>query len=232
MMPLIRQSYCPAENAPTLNGRRFEKGIVPYLAQDVPFLLNQLATLNQADPNAILTGKLDLQQVGAFGVSLGGIVGSEACRLEPRLRACLAMDAPMSTDVVQSGLRQPTLWITRDSETMRLERRRAGGWTETDIHEHQTTMRAVFENRRGHGYFVQVPGMFHVNLTDVPYWSPLLSWLGVTGPIDAQRAHDIINAYSLAFFDRYLKGQSAALLDGPPAHYPEVLFETRRPVVP
>ena len=73
-----------------------------------------------------------------IGVSLGGIVGSEACRIEPRLRACLFMDAPMPVEVVKSGLRQPALWITRDAETMRLERRRSGGWSEAEISAHQT----------------------------------------------------------------------------------------------
>lgn len=226
--PLIRQSYNPAEVAPTMNGGTFENGIIPYLAQDVTFTLNQLAALNQADPNAVLTGRLDLQNAGTFGVSLGGIVGSEACRLEPRLRACLVMDAPMPTDVIQSSLEQPTMWITRDAQTMRLERRRAGGWSETDINEHQTTMRAAFENLRGDGYFVQVSGMFHLNLTDIPYWSPLLPWLGAIGPIDAQRAHRIINAYSLAFFDQHLKGRPASLLEDTIKQYSEVLFESQR----
>jgi hypothetical protein len=121
------------------------------------------------------------------------------------------------------------MWITRDAETMRLERRRSGGWSEADISEHQTTMRATFKNLHGDGYFVQVPGMFHVNLTDVPYWSPLLSWLGITGPIDGQRAHRIVAAYTLAFFDRHVRGLPAPLLDGPAERYPEVLFETRHP---
>ena len=40
-------------------------------------------------------------------ISLGRIVGAEGCRLEPRLRACLVMDAPMPADVVQSGIQQP-----------------------------------------------------------------------------------------------------------------------------
>ena len=91
----------------------------------------------------------------------------------------------------------------------------------------RASMRAAFEHLRGDGYFVQVPGMFHVNLTDIPYWSPLLSWLGVLGPIEARRAHRIINAYSLAFFDWYVKGRPATLLEGPSAQYPEVIFEAR-----
>ncbi len=229
MMPLIRRSYSPAGVAPMLGGRAFDKGIIPYLAQDVSFTLNQLAAINEADPNAILTGRLDLQKVGTFGVSLGGIVGSEACRIEPRLRACLFMDAPMPVDVVKSGLQQPALWITRDVETMRLERRRSGGWSEVDISEHQTSMRAAFDNSRGKAYLVQVPGIFHVNLTDVPLWSPLLPWLGITGPIDAERAHHIVNAYSLAFFNRHLLGGAEAAIDDLARQYPEVMFDARTP---
>ena len=114
MIPLIRQSHSPTAIAPTLHRRTFEEGIVPYLARDVSFTLGWLDALNQADPNRVLTGRLNLQQVGTFGVSLGGIVASEACRLEARLRACLFMDAPMPMDVVKSGLQQPALWITRD----------------------------------------------------------------------------------------------------------------------
>jgi hypothetical protein len=71
--------------------------------------------------------------------------------------------------------------------------------------------------------------MFHVDMNDVPLLSPLASRLGVSGPIGGQRAHNIVNAYSVAFFDRHLKGQPAALLDGPAEQFPEVLFETRRP---
>ena len=231
--PAIDRSYMPESSdngAPQLNGRVLQGGsIVPALAQDVSFTLDRLADLNRADPNRILTGRLDLQRVGTFGVSLGGIVVGEACRTEPRLRACLVMDAPMPTAVVEAGLQQPSMWITRDAASMRFERQRAGGWTEAQIEAHQTTMRAVYESLPGAGYFVQVPGTFHSNFTDIPIWTPLASRLGFSGPIDAQRAHDIVNAYSLAFFDRHLSGRQAKLLDGPASHFPEVRFESRQP---
>ena len=199
---------------------------IPYLAQDAVFTLDQLVALNRADPNGILTGRLDLQRAGLIGMSMGAVVGGEACRVERRLRAGLLMEAFMPAEVVRAGLQQPIMWITRDADTMRLERRRSGGWPESDIHEHLTTMRSVYERLPGDGYYVQVPGMFHADMTDVPLWSPAASRFG---PIGVQRAHRIVNAYSLAFFDRHLKGRPAALLDGPAAQYPEVLFETRRP---
>jgi hypothetical protein len=93
---------------------------------------------------------------------------------------------------------------------MRLERQRAGGWPEAEIEAHQTTMRAVYESLPGAGYFVQVPGMFHSHFTDIPSWSTLASRLGLTGPIDGQRAHSIVNTYGSAFFNRHLSGRPAA----------------------
>ncbi|MCA9906280.1 MAG: carboxylic ester hydrolase, partial [Anaerolineae bacterium] len=90
--------------------------LIPYLAQDVVFALDQLTLLDQEDPQGILSGRLDLEQVGVFGVSLGGIIGPEACLIDARLRACLAMDAFVPGDVVRAGLSQPTMWISRDAE--------------------------------------------------------------------------------------------------------------------
>jgi hypothetical protein len=204
-----------------MNGWVFNGGVIPYFAQDVFFTLDHLVALNQSDPNGILTGNLDLQSVGAFGISLGGIVCSEACLKDPRFRACLVMDAPIPADVVQKCLRLPTMGITRDVKTMQLE-----GWSQEDISQTHITMRAMFEKSPpGEGYFVQVLGMFHVNFTDLPYWSPIFSLLGITGPIDGQGGHDIVNSYSLAFFNCHLKRSPAALLNGPTTQYPEVLLD-------
>lgn len=224
MDPLIRQSISPSVKVPTLNGRTFANGIIPYLAEDISFVIDQLAAVDSSDETSILRGKLDMQRVGVFGVSLGGIVVGEACHSDLRLMACLAMDAPMSATVRRSGLRQPTMWITRDAKTMRLE-----GWSEPDIVQHQTTMRSAFERSQGDGYFVSIAGMFHANLTDVPLYSPLTSRLGITGPIDSQRAHLIINAYSRVFFDRHLQGKPAFLLDRSRKPFAEVTLEKSPP---
>jgi pimeloyl-ACP methyl ester carboxylesterase len=227
---LVNQSLSPSEQAPFLFGQTFKDGIIPYLAQDVSFTLDQLAALNTRDPKGLLTGKLDLAQIGLFGMSLGGMVGAEACRLDPRIKACLVMDVVMTADVVHASLRQPSMWITRPADTMRLERQEDGGWSEQAIEQTQTTMRAVYNSLPADGYFVQVPGMFHIDFTDLDLLSPLVPIPGIIGgPIGSQRAHQIINAYSLAFFDTYLKGESEALLAGPSARYPEVLFEKHGP---
>ena len=228
ILTLNHQSVSPAENAPQLNGQTFKDGTIPYFAQDVSFILDQLAAMNTADPKSILTGKLDLEHTGIFGVSLGGMVGAEACLKDLRLKACLVMDVTMTADVVREGLQQPSMWITRPAETMRLERQKVGGWAEKDVEEHQTTMRAVYNSLPGDGYFVQVPGIFHIDFTDLNLLSPGFPLIGFIGPVGSQRAHEIVNAYSVAFFDKHLKGERVALLDGPAPQFPEVLFETRR----
>ena len=224
ILPLIMQSENAQTKAPTLYGKILPDGIIPYYAQDASFALNQMTGLNKSDPNHILTGRLDLGHAGVFGISLGGMNGAQASLKDPRFKACLIMDVNMTADVVKSGIQQPSMFITRDAETMRLE-----GWAEKDITQTLTNMRTVYESLPSDGYYVEIPKMFHVNFTDLPYWSPIVSQLGMTGPINGQRGFDIVNAYSLAFFDKELKGQSSSLLNGLSKQYPEVNFETRRP---
>jgi predicted dienelactone hydrolase len=227
VQPLIDQSISPAADAPGLNGQPLTSGIVPYLAQDVIFTLNKLVVLNSSDPKGILTGHLDLARVGVFGVSLGAMVAAEACHEDLRLSACLMMDAAMPADVVKAGLKQPGMWLTRPASDMRLERARSGGWSEKAIRQTLSTMQTVYaEAKPGTSYYVSVSGMFHVNFTDAPYWFPFGSQLGLTGPIDGQRGFDIVNAYSLAFFDRFLKDKKSPLLAGLSEKYPEVNIST------
>lgn len=204
--------------------RGFMDGYLPYLAQDIRFTLDQLTLMDLADPKGVLTGRLDLEHVGMFGLSMGGAITAEACLRDPRLRACLPMDVFMPPDVVREGLSQPTLWISRDAATMAQE-----GWARHDIDETQSTMRAAYAASRSDAYLLLVPGMFHQNLSDFPYLvvSPIDRWLGLDGPIDAHRVHQIENSYSLAFFDRYLKGARPPLLDGPSADFADVRFIRR-----
>lgn len=227
--PLVRQSYLPYDQPPELNGQVLENGVIPFLVQDTSFTLDQLASLNQSDPNGILTGRLDLDREGIFGFSLGGIVAGDACRQDDRLKACIIMDAPMTTVTVKEGLNKPVMWLTRDADSMRLEREKAGGWPEEEIFAHLDSMRAVYNSLPAEGYFVQIPKTFHSNFCDIPSWSPLFRVLGLSGPFDVQRAHEIINSYSVAFFDRHLQGSAPPLLNGPSEDFPEVIFESRQP---
>jgi predicted dienelactone hydrolase len=200
--------------------RRFIDRVIPYLAQDASFTLDRLADLDRSDD--VLAGRLDLNHVGMFGVSLGGAVTGETCKSDARVLACLPVDVFLPADVVEQGLRQPVMWISRDAATMRRE-----GWSESDVEETHRTMRAVFDRLPAAGYIVLVPGMYHTDFSDFPLVSPLSKPLGLSGSLDAHRAREIPDVYALAFFDKHLKGRQAPLLDAPSERFPEVLFERR-----
>src|SRR5690606_24485835 len=68
----------------------FGERIFNYLGQDVAFATTSIIDLNQGDPT--FAGRLDTGSIGVFGVSLGGLVAAEACRIDRRLKACLIQD--------------------------------------------------------------------------------------------------------------------------------------------
>lgn len=193
------------------------------LAGDASFVLDQLSELNLDDPDGLLTGRLDMDRAGIFGHSLGGMVAAEACRLDDRIKAGIDMDSALLSDVVETGLGQPFMFISRDVAGMQQELAQlAPERRQALIDEQFETTEAVFNSLGSDGYFVTIAGLYHFNATDLPLWTPLATSIGFSGPIDVQRAHEIINAYSLAFFDKHLSGRSDPLLDNGSPAYPEV----------
>jgi len=210
----------------TLNGVALPGGVIPFLADDLRFVLSQMEILDRDDP--ILAGHLDTGRAGAFGMSLGGYVAPEACHRDRRFHACLAADAGKTVAVAREGLAQPLMIIGRDADVMRAERSKAGGWPEPEIAHTIDSQRAMFEHNRADAYYVTMNGMFHLNWTDAPIWSPIVRWIGLAGPIDPYRGFAQTNAYTLVFFDHYLKGRPSPLLDETPGRQPDVRLEVRR----
>lgn len=69
---------------------------------------------------------------------------------------------------------------------------------------------------QGPNYTVSVRGFVHNSFGDWPVFMPHV------GSIEGQRTVEIVRAFILAFFDKYLKGEDSGLLDGASADYPEV----------
>jgi len=189
--------------------------LVQQRAGDLAFVLDQLTTLNAADLDGRFTGRLDLSRVGVFGHSMGGGTTIEFCAHDARCQAALTMDAylpPVSADVYTAGLRQPFL-------AMFSER-----WPTV---ENNRLSDRLFHAPGGAAYVAIIAGTAHYDFSDIPSLTPIASLLGLKGPLSAERVTRIIDDYSLAFFDHYLKQQPERLLDGPTAAYPEVQFISR-----
>ena len=202
--PMLNESLTEENPLLSYKGKTFEGGLIAYFAKDVSRVIDFLTTLNINDPNHLLYNKLNLDRLGAFGVSLGGVIVSEASWRDRRIKASLIMESPIPKKIAQTGLPIPTMVITRPAESMRTERKKSGGWTEKDIEQHLSTMRALFENT-AESEFVQIPDMFHVDFTDVPLWVPFAQLLGLSGRTPIEETHDKLNSLTLKFFEEYLR---------------------------
>ena len=202
--PMLNESLTEENPLLSYKGKTFEGGLIAYFAKDVSRVIDFLTALNINDPNHLLYNKLNLDRLGAFGVSLGGVIVSEASWEDRRIKASLIMESPIPKKIAQTGLPIPTMVITRPAESMRTERKKSGGWTEKDIEQHLSTMRALFENT-AESEFVQIPDMFHVDFTDVPLWVPFAQLLGLSGRTPIEETHDKLNSLTLKFFEEYLR---------------------------
>ncbi len=177
-------------------------------AADTTFVLDSISANLSGDPFEFLNDRLDLTRIGLAGMSFGGSTTSLVCLTDDRCKAGLTLDSPQYSAVINGQLSQPFLFMVSDN----------GQYREQE----------VFEQASGPAYQITVKGTEHYNFTDLTLISPLAAALNFSGPIDGQQMVKIINSYSLAFFDKHLKGLSAPILNGISAEYPEVVIESQK----
>jgi hypothetical protein len=71
--------------------------------------------------------------------------------------------------------------------------------------------------------------MFHSNFTDIASRTPINDRVGVAGPINPQRAHDIVDACSFAFLDRHVVDPQGDLFDRSAKLYRDATCGSRGP---
>jgi dienelactone hydrolase len=175
-------------------------------AQDQSFVLDQLALLNDALPTERFSGRLALDRVGNFGQSWGAAVVLLACLRDSRFAAAISEDGPLPDAVAREGLDLPVMFMKRDGATASV----------------------ALPSLRGPAYNLIFDGFGHMDFTDFTLYPGVSSSDPyLLGTVEGLRAAHVINAYLLAFFDQYLKGDSSPLLNGPSSEYPEVEFEAR-----
>jgi predicted dienelactone hydrolase len=184
-------------------------------AGDIGYALDQLARLHKDDPQGRLTGALDMDKIGLFGHSTGAGAVVQFSGTDPRCKAGFAEDvylAPVSERVLESGLPQPFAFMFCQV------------WAEDKAGENNQAFHHLESHLAAPHAAMHILGTTHYDFTDLPALSPLAHALGLKGPIRGSRVHRIINDYSLAFFDLYLRGKPSELFDGPSPGYPEVIF--------
>lgn len=174
---------------------------------DLRFVLDHLPDFQSGNLLPQLNGKLDVERVGVGGMSFGGSAASRMCLQESRCDALLTLDSPQYEPVLSQPLQQPALFFAaQESEYVREE---------------------VYQQVKAPAYLLTIQGSAHYDFTDLTLVSPLNAALGFSGGINGDQMVRILNQYSLAFFNRHLKGLPAPLLDSRSADYPEVTITAR-----
>ncbi len=193
--------------------------------RDLAFLVSRLEKENRRK-DSWLYGKIKVGCYGALGHSFGGFTVARLAELDPRIKAILPMTL--------AG----TLYDVRDLAGTGDEQMRQAASQARNIPckiplmvmlgDHDRTVHGE-GNRRSRNYFARATGpryllMFkdagHFTFTDMPQINPNFGdGVGIEkgkdgAPdfkyADASQLHRIINRYSVAFFDAYLKHDRAA----------------------
>jgi dienelactone hydrolase len=134
----------------------------------------------------------DLERVGVYGHSTGGGAAVRFCLTDDRCDAVLGHDAwvePLPEPLRSAELGVPALF------------QRSDGWRGTPNDE---ILRQLAETAPV-AYWQGIVGAEHFDFTVMPYFSPAAAWIGLKGPIPADRVGPIVSDQLLAFMDLYLR---------------------------
>jgi predicted dienelactone hydrolase len=205
---------------------------IQVMAEDVRFVVDQLARYDR-DPKlgAPFARRLDLEKVGAFGHSIGGMTSARACQIDTRIRACVDEDSiddvgsPFSVITPGSIPAQPFLLFIAASADIfsaaavhptdeslaqqKLTRAEYDKLIQTQQQKQNDLLSAVI----GGAYRVMLfdlPGITHRSFSDLPL---LAAAQDAQKEASALQNFQIIQAYLRGFFDKHLKRDSHTVLD-------------------
>jgi dienelactone hydrolase len=160
--------------------------------KDGQVLLDQLAEMNVSDP--VLGGHIDLERVGVAGWSTGGVNAAQLCLEEARVKAAVLLDPGLISYV-------PDLLKTGIAKPFLV------------ITGVLADGKSLFDKASGPAYWLHISGSVHLNMGD-----PLL----FLGGRNDRRISQVLRAYALSAFNKWLFQDDDHLLDGPSPLYPEV----------
>jgi predicted dienelactone hydrolase len=190
---------------------------------DARFALDRLEALHRGP--GPFQGRLDLGRVGAFGWSFGGALAVQLSKDDPRVIAAVNHDGQLFDDVRQAGTARPVMLMHHGIDDAMLYREKDRGMVRELMAETASWDSTARVASTADWYSVTIAATDHGHFSDLVLF--LKQPEGHTAP---KRAHEIINAYTLGFFDRYLRGRPAEILTAGTPPFPEAsLTAWKRP---
>lgn len=189
--------------------------------RDISFLIDQIteAARRADEPDAVLFGRVDTERIGVSGMSFGGYTTTEIINRDPRVKAIIPQVA---------SLFDRTNFTTPVMVMISTEDHSIGP-------KGTAKNRLYYEQSRGPRYLVELKRGGHRTYSDFFQFGPEPgNGIGrgprMTAPdeiidfLPRETAHEIINAYSTAFFGVHLKGEGGYRAFLAENHYPEEII--------
>lgn len=186
---------------------------------DMTYSLDQLGKLNVSDPSGRLTGRLDLEKVGAFGHSLGGATVLQFCHDDPRCKAGIDVDGLPLGDMARQGVTVPFMFLLSDHSNEPAAQTRPVIADIRSVYDHLPEDKRVWISIRGAGHFRFSDGAM-LQLQPV---MAVLHRLGIVH-LEGRRQIEITRKLISTFFEVYLKGTKPVLTLTEKSHDPEVEY--------
>jgi predicted dienelactone hydrolase len=209
--------------------RAYTKERVEVMAQDNRYALTQL--LNYAhsrNVHAPFYERIDADKIGAFGHSIGGLAAARTCQIDSRVRACMDQDStdyrgsPFVVSDLQETERQPfflyvvssaDVWSSKalnpSDEELAQQKLSRPEFSSIMQQQQQNQTRQLTEIAGGSYRLMlfDLPGFVHRSFTDQTLLASKLD--------HEQSLHNfhVAQIYTLAFFDKCLKGDRTTVLD-------------------
>lgn len=195
---------------------------------DIDLVINSLKAGNLGTSGEVLKGHMDLENIGLLGHSLGGAASAEVAREREDVKAVIVIDGTMIGDItgLNSGNREI---ITEEKFNKPLMLMYGSLFLEEKAKEtsYLPNIKA-YNNANSSAYSLCIKDSGHLNFTDLPRISPFLAKKLGVGTIDSFQCIKIVNDYTLAFFDKHIKGEGNSLIEGNEASE-QVEFSKRIP---
>ncbi|MGE5099871.1 MAG: hypothetical protein ACM3SX_07785, partial [Deltaproteobacteria bacterium] len=159
-----------------------------------------------------------------LGWSFGGAAAIEMLRTDPRVKAAVNHDGRLFGGAMSEPVGRPFMLIHHGVD----DAAAAPEANRPVIREQAALIKGYDSTARARAtadwYDVTIARTNHGHFSDLPLF---LAQFKDTTLLAGRRGHEIISAYTLAFFDRYLRGKASSLLAAPSPLFPEATFHRR-----
>ena len=223
--------------------------ITQSMADDAKFVIETLDEMNEGKIDSIFAGRLNLDEIGVIGHSVGGAVAYNLAINDSRVKAAVDLDGTVFI-TPKEDLRQvaPFLMLANDKYHIQMIQNRQTLMKKfeamddvdrkitIETYGSEQAYRDAYEKSsqnilgltkvlKESGALFTIDGSDHMKFVDVGLFfglQPLREGMGIGGKTDPARCLEIAKAVTLAFFDQHLKGDAGDSLESLLKAYPEL----------